>query len=64
MLVPVVLSGGNGSRLWPISREAYPKPFIRFNNETHSLIQKTYHRAINLPNVKKLLRLLILNIII
>lgn len=55
MLVPVVLSGGNGSRLWPISREAYPKPFIRFNNETHSLIQKTYHRAINLPNVKKII---------
>ncbi|KAF5271567.1 hypothetical protein FQR65_LT05188 [Abscondita terminalis] len=55
MLVPVVLSGGNGSRLWPISREAYPKPFIRFNNDPHSLIQKTYHRAINLPNIEKII---------
>lgn len=55
MLVPVVLSGGNGSRLWPISREAYPKPFIRFNNEEHSLIQKTYQRAINLPNIKNII---------
>lgn len=55
MLVPVVLSGGNGSRLWPVSREAHPKPFIRFNNEPYSLIQKTYHRAINIPNVEKII---------
>ena len=26
--VPVILSGGAGSRLWPVSREALPKPFI------------------------------------
>jgi mannose-1-phosphate guanylyltransferase/mannose-6-phosphate isomerase len=55
MLVPVVLSGGNGSRLWPVSREAHPKPFIRLNNDPYSLIQKTYQRAINIPNVKKIL---------
>lgn len=55
MLVPVVLSGGNGSRLWPVSREAHPKPFIRFNNDPNSLIQKTYQRAVNVPNVKKII---------
>ncbi len=55
MLVPVVLSGGNGSRLWPISREAHPKPFIRFNNDPYSLIQKTYQRAVNIPNVEKII---------
>ena len=55
MLVPVVLSGGNGSRLWPVSREAHPKPFIRLNNDPYSLIQKTYQRAVNIPNVKKIL---------
>lgn len=55
MLVPVVLSGGNGSRLWPVSREAHPKPFIRFNNDPYSLIQKTYQRAINIPNVEKII---------
>ena len=27
--VPVILSGGAGSRLWPVSREALPKPFIK-----------------------------------
>lgn len=55
MLIPVVLSGGNGARLWPVSREAHPKPFIRLNNDPHSLIQKTYQRAVNIPNVKKIL---------
>jgi mannose-1-phosphate guanylyltransferase/mannose-6-phosphate isomerase len=55
MLVPVILSGGNGSRLWPVSREAHPKPFIRLNNEPFSLIQKTYHRALNIPNVEKII---------
>ncbi|WP_342220627.1 mannose-1-phosphate guanylyltransferase/mannose-6-phosphate isomerase [Rickettsiella endosymbiont of Miltochrista miniata] len=55
MLVPVVLSGGNGSRLWPVSREAHPKPFIRLNNDPYSLIQKTYQRAVNLPNVEKII---------
>lgn len=55
MLIPVILSGGNGSRLWPVSREAHPKPFIRLNNDPYSLIQKTYQRAANIPNVKKIL---------
>ena len=43
LLIPVVLSGGTGSRLWPLSREGHPKPFIKlFDGET--LLQKTYHR--------------------
>lgn len=53
MLVPVILSGGNGSRLWPISREAYPKPFIRFNHSL-SLLQTSYQRALSLPNVTQI----------
>ncbi|OYY55976.1 MAG: hypothetical protein B7Y53_02830, partial [Halothiobacillus sp. 28-55-5] len=28
-LIPVILCGGAGSRLWPLSRELHPKPFIR-----------------------------------
>ena len=43
LLIPVVLSGGTGSRLWPLSREGHPKPFIKlFDGET--LLQKTYRR--------------------
>lgn len=54
MIVPIILSGGNGSRLWPVSREAHPKPFMRLNNDHYSLLQKTYLRAINIPNVEKI----------
>ena len=32
MLIPVILSGGAGTRLWPVSRSAYPKPFMRMGD--------------------------------
>ncbi len=52
VLIPVILSGGTGSRLWPLSREGHPKPFIKlFDGET--LLQKTYHRSSLLPNIPK-----------
>jgi mannose-1-phosphate guanylyltransferase / mannose-6-phosphate isomerase len=54
MLVPVILSGGNGSRLWPVSREAFPKPFLR-PNDSFSLLQTTYKRAANLPQVTQII---------
>ncbi len=44
MLIPVIMSGGVGARLWPVSREAYPKPFIRLA-DGQSLIQKSMLRA-------------------
>ena len=44
MLIPVILSGGVGARLWPVSREAYPKPFIRLA-DGQSLLQKSMSRA-------------------
>ncbi|MBS3905125.1 MAG: mannose-1-phosphate guanylyltransferase/mannose-6-phosphate isomerase [Simkania sp.] len=36
----VILAGGSGTRLWPLSRSAYPKQFLRFGSE-YSLLQKT-----------------------
>ncbi len=30
MLLPVIMAGGTGSRLWPMSRELYPKQFLRW----------------------------------
>src|SRR3954469_21274745 len=45
MLIPVILSGGVGARLWPVSRESYPKPFIRLA-DGESLLQKTLQRAV------------------
>lgn len=42
-LQPVVLSGGSGTRLWPLSREAYPKQFLALTS-SHSLLQQTLRR--------------------
>jgi len=46
MIIPIILSGGSGTRLWPLSRTQYPKQFISLINET-SLFQDTILR---LPN--------------
>ncbi|MET0094798.1 MAG: sugar phosphate nucleotidyltransferase, partial [Sedimenticola sp.] len=43
-LIPIILSGGAGTRLWPVSREGFPKPFMKLA-DGESLIQKTYNRA-------------------
>ncbi len=40
MLIPVILSGGSGTRLWPLSREQYPKQFLPLVGE-HTMIQDT-----------------------
>lgn len=48
MLIPVILSGGVGSRLWPLSREYYPKQFLNLANE-NSLLQNTLQRLEGLP---------------
>jgi mannose-1-phosphate guanylyltransferase/mannose-6-phosphate isomerase len=49
-LVAVILSGGVGSRLWPISREEFPKPFIKLP-DGQSLLQRTFERVLALPNI-------------
>lgn len=53
-LVPVVLSGGSGVRLWPLSRELHPKPFMR-PTDGETLLQKTYARAAALDGVGTIL---------
>jgi mannose-1-phosphate guanylyltransferase/mannose-6-phosphate isomerase len=53
-IIPVVLSGGVGARLWPVSRELHPKPFMRLS-DGESLLQKAFLRAANLPDVAEVL---------
>ncbi|MBH3390253.1 mannose-1-phosphate guanylyltransferase/mannose-6-phosphate isomerase [Pseudomonas putida] len=53
-LIPVILSGGVGSRLWPVSREAHPKPFMTLP-DGQNLIQKTFLRAADLNGVVEVL---------
>jgi mannose-1-phosphate guanylyltransferase len=50
MLIPVILSGGSGTRLWPVSREASPKPFMKVG-AGDSLLRRTFDRASALPDV-------------
>ena len=42
----LILAGGQGTRMWPLSRKNYPKQFIQIQNN-HSLFQETVSR--NLP---------------
>ena len=43
-LIPVILCGGSGTRLWPLSRESEPKQFLRLTGGPHSLLQDTARR--------------------
>ncbi len=52
-LVPVILCGGSGTRLWPLSRESYPKQYLALNTDTtKTLLQKTNERLIGLEGLK------------
>jgi mannose-1-phosphate guanylyltransferase len=53
-LIPTVLCGGAGSRLWPVSRELHPKPFIRLA-DGQSLLQKAFLRGAILPGATEVL---------
>ena len=53
-LIPTILCGGAGSRLWPVSRELHPKPFIRLA-DGQSLLQKAFLRGAALPGVDEVL---------
>ena len=53
-LIPVILCGGSGTRLWPLSRESYPKQFWALSNKSDkTLLQQTCQR---IQGIKKLAR--------
>ncbi|EPF6161533.1 mannose-1-phosphate guanylyltransferase/mannose-6-phosphate isomerase [Citrobacter sedlakii] len=43
MLLPVIMAGGSGTRLWPLSRTLYPKQFLSLNSHL-TMLQETLHR--------------------
>ena len=52
-VIPVILFGGIGTRLWPLSRKSYPKQFLSLYGESKiSLLQKTYQRISILKEVQ------------
>ena len=51
-IVPVILCGGTGTRLWPLSRKSYPKQFLSLlDDEEKSMVQITYNRLLGLENL-------------
>ena len=44
MLLPVIMAGGSGSRLWPLSRQLNPKQFLRLTDAHLSMLQQTITR--------------------
>ncbi len=52
--LPVILSGGAGTRLWPVSTPQNPKPFMMMP-DGKTLLEKTYERALGLPDAENIL---------
>tara|TARA_A100001035_G_scaffold279980_1_gene283330 strand:+ start:1238 stop:2671 length:1434 start_codon:yes stop_codon:yes gene_type:complete len=52
-IIPVLLSGGSGTRLWPLSRESYPKQFLSLENRKKTLLQETQLRLKNLKCLER-----------
>lgn len=52
MITPIILAGGSGSRLWPLSRSAHPKQFLKLSS-SYTMLQETMLRLdgldVNLP---------------
>ncbi len=50
----IILAGGSGERLWPVSRDLYPKSLLKFDGEK-TLIQNTYELALSLTSEKNII---------
>ena len=52
-LLPIILCGGTGTRLWPLSRRSFPKQYLSINNQKNSsFLQVTTQRIQNLENAE------------
>lgn len=47
----IILAGGSGTRLWPLSRDRYPKQFIKLLDHSESLFQETFLRSLRLADI-------------
>ena len=50
----IILAGGSGSRLWPLSRELYPKQLLKLNSDK-SLLERTYERLMGIMDVDNII---------
>ena len=49
-VIPVILSGGSGTRLWPLSRKQYPKQLLNLTGGAYTMLQETIMRVQSLAN--------------
>jgi len=54
MIIPVILCGGKGVRLWPLSKNSLPKPFVPLP-DGENLFYKSLKRALTLPEVERVI---------
>ena len=53
-IIPIILAGGTGSRLWPLSRKSFPKQFLNLlESDDYTMLQKTYKRIENLEELSR-----------
>ena len=53
IIVPIILAGGSGTRLWPLSRRSFPKQFLNLLDDEYTMLQRTYKRVENLENISR-----------
>ena len=52
-IIPLIMCGGTGTRLWPLSRKAYPKQFLNIlSHKNNSLLQETVLRISSISNIQ------------
>ncbi len=52
-IIPILICGGTGSRLWPMSRKSLPKQFLKCNPlSSYSFLQETFLRLKNIENIE------------
>ena len=53
-IIPIILSGGSGSRLWPMSRASFPKQYLKCNPQSElSFLQETQNRLKSIKNINE-----------
>ncbi len=51
-IIPIILCGGSGSRLWPLSRKSFPKQYLKLKpSSKYSLLQNTYQRVSKIKEI-------------
>ena len=51
--IPIILAGGSGARLWPLSRKSFPKQFLNLLEDDYTMLQSTYKRIENLDDISR-----------